>query len=164
MVTANAENTVQVWAEKSVDPDATGPNDAKTYLKYEFKKDDNQWVLDSVATAVTSDELVTAESSAKRDLNNDNVVGLKAEQSLIEGLMTAKINDKTYYMVPGTGTIASGTATKPLDFTSTKLLKTTDGTSPWVPPEGVIVTNLAKVEDADLIAYTTPNIYTGCGY
>ena len=152
VVTANAENTVQVWAEKSVDPDATGPNDAKTYLKYEFKKDDNQWVLDSVATAVTSDELVTAESSAKRDLNNDNVVGLKAEQSLIEGLMTAKINDKTYYMVPGTGTIASGTATKPLDFTSTKLLKTTDGTSPWVPPEGVIVTNLAKVEDADLIA------------
>jgi hypothetical protein len=139
--------TVNLWAEAPTDPEAAGPTDAKNYLHYVFtQNDDNQWELRSANSATDieaplgADELLAAESLAKRDLNMDGGVGLRVsgDDAAPTGLTRARINEKTYLFV---GTVTSGSASKPLDLESAKLLSNSANDGAWEPAEGSTVSD-----------------------
>lgn len=122
-----APDKVNLYAEKT-DAD-TG---VKSYVRYTFGLTDGNWTLDSALSdsAITSAELVAEEASTRRDLNKDDAVGLKADSTFaVSGLSKATIDAQSYFMV---GSISTGTGTRPLDLTNTKLLKDTEGNA-WAP-------------------------------
>lgn len=129
--------TVNLFASK-VDADSGNT----TYMKYVFKQGqdaDKTWTLDSAsssATPLTSKDFVQTEIDAKRDLNGDGAVGLKAGDIVVSGLIKASIDNQEFLMVAKS--LTSGTSSKPLGFNA--LLQKSDGTA-WTPDEGVTATS-----------------------
>jgi len=127
--------TVNLFASKL---DAESGN--TSYMKYVFTQDaDKNWTLDSAnssATPLTSKDFVQTEVDAKRDLNADGAVGLKAGDTVVSGLIKATIDNQQFLMVAKS--LTSGTSSKPLGFNA--LLQKADGTA-WTPDEDVTATS-----------------------
>ena len=130
-IMATVADSLTVYARKNGTP--------PTYINYVFNKEDDGWMLSTTDSGtadapLTSDYMARLEAdTAKKDLTGDTVVGLAISATqAVQGLKKATIDSEEYYMVGAS--LASGTKTKPTDFT--KVLMQTDGIAPWKPAGG----------------------------
>lgn len=140
-------DSLTVYAKKNGTP--------PTYINYVFNKEVDGWMLSTTDSGTTeeggtlsSDEMarLEVESTTKKDLTGDGVVGLAISATqAVQGLKKATIDSEEYYMVGAS--LASGTKTKPTDFT--KVLMLTDGTTPWKPADGENITAWAAASTDD---------------
>lgn len=108
-----------------------------SYVKHAFALAEDKWSL-SASTAMTSTQLIAEEAANKRDINGDSAVGLKVDaQFAVTGMTKAVIDDQAYFFA---GNVFSGTGTRPLDLTNTRLLTDSDGNA-WLPDGELTVSN-----------------------
>jgi len=147
------------------------------YIKYSFTRDSEStpWVLDAVdsntqGTELTPEDLVAAEKTTKRDLNDDTSYGLKIDSAFssngsltVSGdakkLFRAQIDNLKFYLL-GAGLI-TGTVLKPLGL-GTQLLNSDD--TAWKPADGTEVTGFKKLSAAEITTEESETGLSGIAY
>jgi hypothetical protein len=141
----SSEDTEKVSVYTKREPVGEDDDQTTKYVRYNFEQEAGKWALvsanDGGTTGFTSAQLVAEESSTKRNLNGDTAVGLAAASAGVSGLTKASIDDQSFYIV---GTATTGTGTRPLDLTNSKLLRNADALA-WQPGEGKTISNFETV-------------------
>lgn len=150
-----SDTSVKVFLKQ----DEAGDDATDDYFSYEFAKGEQHWTLvpaseEQQATKMGPRLLVEAEVAAKRDLNGDGAFGLTIDENLgaVQGAFANLFSahfDNTNMLVVGSN-LSTGTAMKPTGFAGLLVKIVDEKPRAWTPDDGVTVSSLAKVTQADL--------------
>ena len=137
---------------------AIDESDSNEVLKFNFTGSGNNFSLDAdsvVGISVTADELATAEKTAKRDLNNDDVFGVDITSTVDSqgGLYKGSILGKEFF-IAGSGLRTGATGSLAQSLTGSLL---NSNNTAWAPASGYSVTSVVAVGAGyDAYAYKSP--------